>query len=683
MLLLAAGASPAVAVERIRFEAAEITFGNFAMEGVDAVLAMRAPERAALALNADRARLPEGFARQTGPMELLQLRCEDLVIREPRIACRTLSMTVAARLLPPIAFDGRFEMLTDRGRLRLVGEGPVLAGHRLGMDITREDRVTNVLLRLPETPLATLVPFFAPWAQLPDSGLYGAASLEVDYVVGRGRNHAAVDARFSEVGFQNEAATWIGEKLGFELHAAIDLAQEPLAWQARVTGEDGQFLGGPVLLDLARNALAVEARGHFDGQLLAIEQFESHQQDLAIARGDALLQIAPMSVRHARIELETLQFPDAYTSYLQLALATTPFNQLTTSGRLSGALTVTDNAPVNIDLLIGDLAFSDDSRNLQVTGVDADVHWTAGEVGPPRPSWLKWESARGWNIEGARSRVDFVTNDRNFQLLREARLPVFDGALVIQRLAVEHLGTPQMAGEFAAVIEPISMQPVSRALGLPEFSGTLSGTIPGLRYRDQVLELEGEIEAQVFEGLIVARNLRVGEPFGRFPRMYADLTARRLDLQTLTEVFDFGDISGRIDVDMTGLETFGWRPTAFDFSFRNTPGDRTKRRISQRAVQNLSSIGGGGGGVAAALQSGALRFFDTFVYDEIGLSCRLRNDVCTMGGVGPARGGGFFIVRGRGLPHINIIGNGNRVDWPRLVSQVGHAIRNAGDIVVN
>ena len=65
------------------------------------------------------------------------------------------------------------------------------------------------------------------------------------------------------------------------------------------------------------------------------------------------------------------------------------------------------------------------------------------------------------------------------------------------------------------------------------------------------------------------------------------------------------------------------------------PATARQRRISQKAVTSISSIGGGGGGVTAALQSGVLRFFDEFRYDRIGINCQLRNDVCLMTGVEP------------------------------------------------
>ena len=90
---------------------------------------------------------------------------------------------------------------------------------------------------------------------------------------------------------------------------------------------------------------------------------------------------------------------------------------------------------------------------------------------------------------------------------------------------------------------------------------------------------------------------------------------------------------------------------------------------SQRAVTSISSLGGGGGSVSAALQSGFLRFFKTFHYDRLGLSCQLRNDVCLMSGLEPTETG-YYIVKGGGLPRIDIIGNAGRVDWPTLLAQI-------------
>jgi hypothetical protein len=52
-----------------------------------------------------------------------------------------------------------------------------------------------------------------------------------------------------------------------------------------------------------------------------------------------------------------------------------------------------------------------------------------------------------------------------------------------------------------------------------------------------------------------------------------------------------------------------------------------------------------------------------------------------MDGVAPAPHGGYYLVKGRGIPRIDVIGNSRRVDWPRLVQQL-KAATEAQDIVV-
>ena len=78
---------------------------------------------------------------------------------------------------------------------------------------------------------------------------------------------------------------------------------------------------------------------------------------------------------------------------------------------------------------------------------------------------------------------------------------------------------------------------------------------------------------------------------------------------------------------------------------------------------------------AAFTEPWLLRFFDQFRYDRIGIGCQLRNEVCLMSGVEPS-GEGYYLVKGKGLPRIDIIGNAGRVDWPQLVTQIASGVQN-------
>jgi hypothetical protein len=45
-----------------------------------------------------------------------------------------------------------------------------------------------------------------------------------------------------------------------------------------------------------------------------------------------------------------------------------------------------------------------------------------------------------------------------------------------------------------------------------------------------------------------------------------------------------------------------------------------------------------------------------------------------MRGIGPARNG-YYIVRGRGLPRIDVVGNAGRIIWPQLVANLKAATK--------
>jgi hypothetical protein len=221
---------------------------------------------------------------------------------------------------------------------------------------------------------------------------------------------------------------------------------------------------------------------------------------------------------------------------------------------------------------------------------------------------------------------------------------------------------------FDAKIEPISMPLICRAIGWPPFAGTLSGRIPRLILDDGVLTLGGNLEARVFDGKVVVGNLRMRDALGARPRAFADIDLDGLDLAAVTAAFSFGAITGRMSGKVTALELVNWEPTAFDAALYSTLGDKSRRRISQRAVESISSIGGGRG-ASAALQRGVMRFFKEFSYDRLGISCRLKNDVCLMSGVAP-HGQGYYLVKGSGVPRIDVIGDARRVDWPRVVASL-------------
>jgi len=130
---------------------------------------------------------------------------------------------------------------------------------------------------------------------------------------------------------------------------------------------------------------------------------------------------------------------------------------------------------------------------------------------------------------------------------------------------------------------------------------------------------------------------------------------------------------------LDGLMLESWRPVAFDAEFATPVDDKSRHRISQKAVDNISNIGGGG--VGGALSRSFLQFLEDFPYARLGIRCRLENGVCDMGGVEPAENG-YYLVKGRFLPpRLDVVGFADRVNWDSLVAQIIAVTRDKNVIV--
>src|SRR5690606_6994488 len=224
---------------------------------------------------------------------------------------------------------------------------------------------------------------------------------------------------------------------------------------------------------------------------------------------------------------------------------------------------------------------------------------------------------------------------------------------------------------FGLALDDIDFGKVSRALGLPAFQGRLSGDIPAAHYADERLDFDGGLSMRLFDGTVRFSALSLERPFGSAPSLGADIAFDGLDLLRLTEVLGFGSIAGRLDGRIDGLRLVDWTPVAFDAQLATDAAPGVRQRISQRAVQNISSVGDAS--FVTSLQGRLIGLFDDFGYRRIGIGCRLANEVCAMSGLDSDRsqaGNAFTIVEGAGIPRLDVVGFNRMVDWPTLVERL-------------
>jgi hypothetical protein len=435
-------------------------------------------------------------------------------------------------------------------------------------------------------------------------------------------------------------------------------------------GTAGQLLVNPILLDFGVNPTHLEAQALLHGDELRFDALHLAQKDLLDLTGSGQLDLAAATPAFSgKLEIGKLQFPSAFTSYMQIALATSILGDATTAGSLSGDLAIEANGVARLHVVPQDMEIHAHDGRLNISKMNGDVYWAPAGGAEARVSRVSWASGGAYGLSGGATDFEFVAYGLNFALAHPTKLPVFDGAIDIENFVLANLGAPDMEVAFKGEVEPISMPLLAKAFGWPEFSGTLAATVPGVRLKNNVLTFDGNVESDVFGGHIVGSNIRLQDPLGNYPRFFADVRARDLDLSLVTQTFEIGSITGKLEVDMVGLELFNWSPVAFDARLATPKGDKSRHRISAKAVSTLANAGGGGGSVLQALQSGVLRFFDEYNYEKLGIHCRLRGNICEMEGIEPAPNG-YYIVKGSGIPRIDIVGSQARVNFQQLLSTI-------------
>ncbi|WP_018953257.1 hypothetical protein [Thioalkalivibrio sulfidiphilus] len=497
---------------------------------------------------------------------------------------------------------------------------------------------------------------------------------------GRGTlpDSATLQLDLADVDFASEDGLKAGEDLSLGLNLALRRERTDYRVELVARWHTGGVYVHPVFVE-ADAPLSLDLRGRIRpaDRHLTVDSLRFEQPGVAVlsARGSwaAALGLAGLD---ATLDLESLRLPAAFDTYALPFLPGTALDALDSEGLLAGRVRLAQGQPVEAALQAVRLFAHDRMGRFALDGVDAALNWRADGTAPA--SRVAMDGGHVYGIALGAIRFQPQISRDGVRLPEPVHVPILDGALEIRGFEVAGLGSGATRWAFDGGLSPISMERLTQALGWPLLSGTLAGIIPDVRYEQGLLTVGGRLLVRAFDGTVTLGDLRLRDPLGVAPELSAQIQVRGLDLAELTRTFDVGRITGRLDGDIRDLVLVRWSPVYFDAVFRTPPGDTSPRRISQRAVDNLTRVGSGVGG---ALSGGFLRFFEDFSYRQLGLSCRLVGEVCTMDGVAPAPQG-YYIVQGSGLPRIDVIGFTREVAWRDLVNRLSTVVLEGGGPVV-
>jgi hypothetical protein len=684
-------AIPALAVDLLRLELGRIEGPDWQAESVALSIDWQSSaDVAAFQLVASNVHHP----LLSAPLERIEIQCSEGAISDREIRCAQglLQLPHPALDRPNIPLSFRLQLPSQALDLALQ---PVhLADGALELKLASDATGWRLQAAGKGLNLAKLKALAADFVALPEGlELEAKSDFSLDL---HGRNSEPTDLRYrvelSEAAFSDPSAEYLADGLAARLSG--DLALRDGVWQGKAAVEmtAGAILTPFLYLEPGRRPVMVQTALSFDpvARRLELASLEyQHPGVLELGLSARLMLGDEPQVEQLRLQARPFDLQALYAGYVQPTQAGSLLARLKWQGQAALDLDYLADGAQRLALDLMDVHLDEvlpppvegveelaPRRSLGLYGVSGRLIWTQGRA--PEPSRIAWqgghllesltlgEAALALGLEGPQVR-----------LLEPAQIPLLDGGLSLQHLALS-TGEQGPRLEFDGALAPISMETFSQAMGWPTLAGTLSGGISGATYEQGVLTVGGSIVTNLFGGWVGVRNLRMEDMFGVWPLLHADLEFRELDLQTLTSTFSFGKITGKLEGRIDGLYLENWRPVSFDARFATPADDDSRHRISQRAVDNISNLGGSG--VSGALSRSFLRFFEEFGYDRLGITCRLKNGVCEMGGVGPAKQG-YYLVKGGGVPRIDIVGFNRRIDWELLVQKLVE-ITESGDPVI-
>jgi len=559
----------------------------------------------------------------------------------------------------------------DGGTLAVdVQQGKAALGALMPLDQTSHLQVT--LTALPLTWLRGVLTAAWPEGRLNGGSVDGTVAL--DLAAGDTRVSGRVD--IAGVELDSKAGNIAARKLG--ANGSFRIENGAVSTSAMFDGSlrGGQMLLGPLYAQLPSHPASLHVSATIGAAGIGIDSLDFDDRDALRVSGSLGFD---RKGNLAKLDLTRFAatFPAAYARYgTAFVQGLTGLKQLETSGAVAGSLSLGSGGLKVLDLRAENVSMDSHGGSLAVAGLDGRVDWRAGTSRPA--TTLSWNALALYQIAFGPTKLNLEDSSGALTLRAPVTVGVLGGSFRLNRFVwrPDAGKAQQLSAAFA--VTNVDLPELSRAFGWPAFGGKLGGAVPDLSYRGDELVFGGGLSLDVFGGSVTVTNLSMLHPLGITPRLAADIDMQQLDLAQLTGVFDFGEITGRLNGDIHGLELVNWKPTAFNARLTANSGGK----ISQHAIKSLTEVGGGG--IAGGLQSIALRVFKNFGYSRIGLSCTLANGVCTMGGITPdpdTDDNGYTIVEGSGLPHITVIGHQREVDWATLVNRLKSATEGNGPVI--
>ncbi len=658
--------SPASALESIELSIDKISAEEWQLE--HAILQMNDIGRVdpQFALQSAALRLPPPFDALSG----LQIGCRSFQWRENYLQCRQGQGRIVSESLASPSFVFSFQVKDQQGIVQI--DDLSLFGGKFSIRAKEKAGRWNCKIDAKNVKVKSLQSFFK-WARLQSAT--GSVDLQVEV---KGERTVLLDvigdALMQNLTLQNRDGKIATEEL--TLISQLSAVKRPEGWQWQ---SQHDFLQGatyiePLFLQLEKKQpVTLSASGKWLPENDAVNLNSvswRHPSIVDLSGSGVIIYRNGFELTSEDLTVHSTVLETASPIYLSPFLEGGKWAGIDLAGQASVKVSIDRNKLTSLQLSFDHVNVDDAENRFQIRQAAGRVDWR-NTLQFTEVSEISWKQLKLKAIPFGAGRISFLVHDKQFNLQQPTDVPMLDGVFSVKRFSYAAVANEDADVHFEGAIKRLSMAQLSKALDWTPLSGEISGKIPGVVYRNKKLELQGALKIQVFDGEVTIKKLASSGLFSDFSQIYADIDVDNLDLDAITSKFEFGNIQGRLSGYAHNVYLENWQPVSF-YAWLGTPdNDDSRHRISQKAVENIASIGGGG--AADLISKGFLGLFDTFGYDKLGFGCYLNQGVCQMMGVASADNG-YYLIKGGGLPRIDVIGYNPRLDWTVLMQRLRRII---------
>lgn len=665
---------PVYGIEKLSFNVEKITVQDWQLKDVNLSLFDLENSNQQFTLSSKQLLFPEPFS----DIKLFDVHCQKFTWQNDAIICQKGKAKLKSKIITTTPFTFSFSITDKQSKFRIKNLN--FAQGNISILAKQKGDYWNITLKSKDILLQDIQPYFKETKLAIEEITTGKINADIQ-VKGKGNelSQLLIKTLFNTVSLQGNAGKLAMESLTFKLDLFATQKKGVWHWENKTHVKRGEIYVEPFYMEIIDQGLHINSHGMREktGGITLDKFVYNHPGVVNINAEGVMKNNIQYPIDSALITATIDDLASFSTHYVSPFIEQTEFEGIKLKGQVKAIVEISQSAVQSVVSEILTMNVEDDKQRISIKNGKGKIYW-ANDSNSNLASKIQWDRIKLFAIPIESSQLNFLSNSSSIRLLQQSSLSLLGGSFDIKQFNWQHKADDEVKVYFEGGVHKLSLEQLTQALEWTPLTGTISGDIPGVNYNNKKLTIDGELTVEVFDGIIKINQLASSGLFTDFSKFYMDMEIENLDLHAITQKIKMGEIEGRLSGYIKDVYLENWSPVTF-YAWLGTPeDDNSSHRISQKAVENIASIGGGG--AADVISKGFLRFFDTFGYDRIGLGCYLNQGVCQLMGVEAAEQG-YYIIKGGGLPRIDVVGFNPRVDWNVLLERLSR-LSDTDEVVV-